>query len=65
MYLVSQLDLLTTTISVAVTITLNVYGAFIPTDWTKTDFGHAPEGYQVKLVLPLVMQYLTPTVRLM
>lgn len=35
------------------------------TDWSQTDFGHAPEGYQVKLVLPLVMQYLTPSVRLM
>ncbi|KAK7077923.1 High affinity choline transporter 1, partial [Halocaridina rubra] len=25
-----------------------------------TDFGHSPEGYQKKLVLPLVMQHLTP-----
>ncbi|KAA0186767.1 hypothetical protein HAZT_HAZT009776, partial [Hyalella azteca] len=31
------------------------------TDWTKTDYGHTPEGYEKKLVLPLVMQYLTPT----
>ncbi|XP_063859734.1 high-affinity choline transporter 1-like isoform X1 [Scylla paramamosain] len=31
------------------------------TDWSQTDYGKTPEGYQVKLVLPLVMQYLTPT----
>ncbi|XP_064105782.1 high-affinity choline transporter 1-like isoform X2 [Macrobrachium nipponense] len=30
------------------------------TDWTATGFGHHPEGYEKKLVLPLVMQYLTP-----
>ncbi|KAK3859265.1 hypothetical protein Pcinc_034603, partial [Petrolisthes cinctipes] len=30
------------------------------TDWSQTEYGHKPEGYQVKLVLPLVMQYLTP-----
>ncbi|KAG7169260.1 High-affinity choline transporter 1-like 2 [Homarus americanus] len=30
------------------------------TDWSQTDYGHTPEGYQVKLVLPLVMQHLTP-----
>ncbi|XP_071529907.1 high-affinity choline transporter 1-like [Panulirus ornatus] len=31
------------------------------TDWSSTTYGHEPEGYQVKLVLPLVMQYLTPS----
>ncbi|CAL4095525.1 unnamed protein product, partial [Meganyctiphanes norvegica] len=31
------------------------------TDWSLTEYGHTPEGYEVKLVLPLVMQYLTPT----
>nr|XP_045610008.1 high-affinity choline transporter 1-like [Procambarus clarkii] len=30
------------------------------TDWSQTSYGHAPDGYQAKLVLPLVMQYLTP-----
>jgi len=31
------------------------------TDWSETDFGHTPVDYEKKLVLPLVMQYLTPT----
>ncbi|KAL7647381.1 UNVERIFIED_CONTAM: hypothetical protein RMT77_000977 [Armadillidium vulgare] len=30
------------------------------TDWSLTEYGHTPEGAKVKLVLPLVMQYLTP-----
>ncbi|KAF2348984.1 Sodium/solute symporter [Trinorchestia longiramus] len=31
------------------------------TDWTQTEYHHTPTGYEKKLVLPLVMQYLTPT----
>uniref|UniRef100_A0A2P2I691 High-affinity choline transporter 1-like n=3 Tax=Hirondellea gigas TaxID=1518452 RepID=A0A2P2I691_9CRUS len=31
------------------------------TDWTATEYGHTPVGYEKKLVLPLVMQYLTPS----
>ncbi|XP_037789860.1 high-affinity choline transporter 1-like isoform X2 [Penaeus monodon] len=30
------------------------------TDWSLTDFERTPEGYEKKLVLPLVMQHLTP-----
>lgn len=31
------------------------------TDWSQTEFGHTPAGFEKKFVLPLVMQYLTPT----
>ncbi|MCL4146821.1 UNVERIFIED_CONTAM: hypothetical protein GTU68_003607, partial [Idotea baltica] len=30
------------------------------TDWSQTDYGVAPEGPKAKMVVPLVMQYLTP-----
>ncbi len=39
-----------------------LFGAFgLATDWTKTEFGHTPEGDQVGLLLPLCLQYTTPT----
>mgnify|MGYP001497431732 CR=1 FL=1 len=30
-------------------------------DWTQTDFGRVPENTETSLVLPLCLQYLTPT----
>ena len=33
------------------------------TDWSATEWGHAPTGNETALVLPLCLQYLTPQVR--
>ncbi|XP_014784668.1 high-affinity choline transporter 1 [Octopus bimaculoides] len=30
------------------------------TDWNQTEYGHAPEGKNLKLVLPLCLQYMCP-----
>jgi len=51
-------------IACAMAVPSLLYGAVAKaTDWSRTDFGHAPTGEdEVSLVLPLCLQYLTPPV---
>ena len=50
-------------ISLGAATLASLFGAVaLAADWERTGFGHAPRGTEAGLVLPLVLQYLTPNV---
>ena len=50
-------------ISLGAATLASLFGAVaLAADWERTGFGHAPRGTESGLVLPLVLQYLTPNV---